>query len=76
MLILTRKKGESIVVNEHITITILESSDGKVKIGIDAPKNVTIHREEVFEEIKEENTTAKTKVNIDTKELNNFLKNS
>lgn len=58
MLILTRKKNESIIINNDIEITILESDDGKVKIGIDAPKSVKIHRKEVFDAIIEENKQA------------------
>ena len=58
MLILTRKLGESIVVDSEIQVTVLEVSDGKVKLGIEAPKSVRIHRKEVFESIREENREA------------------
>lgn len=74
MLILTRKKGESIVIDENIEITILESSDGKIKLGIEAPKNVLIYRKEVYESIQEENKSAKSNKDIDIKLLKNFLK--
>ena len=55
MLILNRKAGESIVIGENIEVKILEVVDGKIKIGIEAPKNVSILRKEVQEEVKAEN---------------------
>ncbi len=58
MLILTRRIGESIRIDEHVKITIVEVEGKSVKIGIDAPRSVSIHREEVFLRIKEENTQA------------------
>ncbi len=58
MLILTRKAGESIRINDNICITIVEVDGKTIKIGIEAPKTITIHREEVFLRIKEENLKA------------------
>lgn len=55
MLILNRKAGESIILNEEIEVTILEITDGKIKLGIEAPKNVTILRKEVYEAVRAEN---------------------
>ncbi len=55
MLILNRKIDESIILDDNIEIKILEIQDGKVKIGIEAPKEVTILRKEVYEEVIEEN---------------------
>ena len=74
MLILTRKKGETIVIDDNIEITILDAGDGKVKIGIEAPKNIDIHRKEVHESIQEENRQAKSNKKIDLSSLKNFLK--
>lgn len=74
MLILTRKKGESIIIDGNIEVTIIESSDGKVKLGIEAPKNIDIHRKEVHESIQEENKSAKYSNKIDISSLKNFLK--
>ena len=54
MLILTRKVGESINIGDDITITILGVSGQQVRIGINAPKNVAVHREEIYERIKRE----------------------
>ena len=55
MLILNRKIGESIILGDDIEIRILEVQDGKIKIGIEAPKDVTILRKEVYDEVIEEN---------------------
>ncbi|SER83258.1 carbon storage regulator CsrA [Lachnobacterium bovis] len=55
MLALTRKKGESLVINNNIVVTILEVRGDQVKVGITAPKEVPIYREEVYVQIKEEN---------------------
>lgn len=58
MLILTRKVGESIRINENICVTIVDVDGKNIKIGIEAPKTISIHREEVFLRIKEENKKA------------------
>lgn len=58
MLILTRKVGESIRISENICVTIVDVDGKNIKIGIDAPKSISIHREEVFLRIKEENQKA------------------
>ena len=51
MLVLSRKKNESIVINNDITITIVEIRGDKVRLGIVAPKDVSVHRQEVWEAI-------------------------
>jgi carbon storage regulator len=51
MLVLSRKKNESIVINKDITITVVEIRGDKVRLGIVAPKEVPVHRQEVFEAI-------------------------
>ncbi len=58
MLILTRKTGEGIAIGDHIKIKLLEIRGGQVKIGIEAPNQIPVHREEVFERILEENKKA------------------
>ena len=55
MLALTRKKGESIVINNNIEISVLEIRGDQIKIGITAPKDVPIYRKEVYKQIQEEN---------------------
>jgi carbon storage regulator len=58
MLVLSRKKNESIVVNDNIVITIVEVRGDKVRLGIDAPREVPVHRQEVRESIlREQNLT-------------------
>jgi len=52
MLILTRRVGESLMVGEEITVTVLGVKGNQVRIGIDAPKDVAVHREEIFQRIK------------------------
>lgn len=51
MLVLSRKKNESIVINNDITVTVVEIRGDKVRLGIVAPKEVPVHRQEVFEAI-------------------------
>jgi carbon storage regulator len=55
MLILTRKLGEKINIGDDITVTLLEIKGTQVKLGIDAPKRIGIHRNEIYEKIREEN---------------------
>ena len=53
MLILTRKIGESLIIDNNIKVTILDDNNGQIKIGIDAPREVSVHREEVYERIQD-----------------------
>ncbi len=54
MLILSRKMGESIHVGDSVTVTVLGVSRGQVKIGIEAPRELTVHREEIYQRIQDE----------------------
>jgi carbon storage regulator len=62
MLVLSRKKNESIIINDNIIVMVVEVRGDKVRLGIDAPKEVSVHRREIYEAIKhceaakEENT--------------------
>lgn len=58
MLALTRKKGESIVINNNIEISVLEIRGDQIKIGISAPRDVPIYRKEVYLQIQEETKEA------------------
>ncbi len=58
MLILSRKKDESIVINDNIEISIVDIKGDHIKIGIKAPKDVKIYRQEVYEAIQKENEAA------------------
>ena len=54
MLILTRRAGETVMIGSDITITVLGVKGNQVRIGINAPKDVAVHREEIFERIQSE----------------------
>jgi carbon storage regulator len=54
MLVLSRKKDERIIIGDQITVMVIEIRGDKVRLGIDAPKEVTVHREEVYEAIRRE----------------------
>jgi len=70
MLALTRKKGEALMINNNVEITILEVRGDQVKIGIDAPKDVPIYRKEVYLQIQEENKASFSPEGLDAlKEL-------
>ena len=58
MLVLTRKPDQSIMVGNDIEITVLEVRGEQVRLGIRAPRTVTVHRKEVFEQIRQENQSA------------------
>lgn len=64
MLALTRKKGEALVLNNNIEVTILEIRGDQVKIGVSAPKEVPIYRKEVHLQIQKENETAASEANL------------
>lgn len=66
MLVLTRKLGESIAIDDHIKITVLMIKGKQVRLGIQAPKETKIHREEVYDAIKNQNQAAvKTPSEVD-----------
>ena len=58
MLALTRKKGESIVIGDDITITVLSVSGESVKLGISAPRHIPVNRQEIYNQILEQNQEA------------------
>lgn len=59
MLILTRKTGESIVIGDDIVITVVDAGRDQVRIGIEAPRSVSVHRHEVYQQISNENEAAR-----------------
>lgn len=61
MLILSRKMGESIHLGDSVTVTVLGVARGQVKIGIDAPRELSVHREEVYRRIQEEQARVASK---------------
>lgn len=54
MLILTRRVGETLMIGEQVTVTVLGVKGNQVRIGINAPKELSVHREEIFQRIKRE----------------------
>ena len=74
MLILTRKVEESIRIGDGITIKILAVGDGQVKIGIEAPKNLAVHRTEVYEQIQKQNREASQTAKTDVASIAQVLK--
>ncbi len=65
MLVLTRKLGESIAIDDHIKIVVVQIKGKQVRLGIKAPKETKIHREEVYKAIQEQNTEAsQTDINV------------
>ena len=58
MLILTRRVGESLMIGDEINVTVLGIRGNQVRIGVNAPKEVAVHREEIYERIKQEQTGA------------------
>ncbi|EGG33963.1 MULTISPECIES: carbon storage regulator CsrA [Paenibacillus] len=58
MLILSRNKGQKIMINDNIVLSVIEVNGDQVRIGIEAPANVTIYREEIYEAIKQQNQNA------------------
>jgi len=58
MLVLSRKINESIMIGDQIEVIVLDVRDGHVKLGIKAPREISVHRQEIYVEIKQENTQA------------------
>lgn len=58
MLVLTRKSGQGIWIGDDVRVVVLESKDGQVRLGIEAPAEKAIHRDEVYKKIKEQNIIA------------------
>jgi carbon storage regulator len=65
MLVLTRKKSQSLMIGDNIEITVIDVQDGQVKLGVSAPRDISIHRKEIYLEIREENKKA-SQINLDT----------
>lgn len=76
MLALTRKKGDSIMISDNIEIVVLEVQGDQVKLGINAPRSVAVHRKEIYDLIQQENKSAQnvSKGTLDL--LGTMLKNN
>ena len=76
MLALSRKKGESIIIGDHIEIVVLSVSGDQVKLGIAAPRSIAVNRKEIYEQIQIENRKAATAMAvapIDVDEFNRLI---
>ncbi len=69
MLVLSRQRDESIIIGDHIVVTIVDIRGDKVRLGIDAPTEIPVHRREVYEAIQRENLRAAHLDTSDTREL-------
>ena len=58
MLILTRRVGETLMIGDEVTVTVLGVKGNQVRIGVNAPRDVTVHREEIYERIKQDQQEA------------------
>lgn len=61
MLILTRRVGETVVIGDDVTVTVLGVKGNQVRLGVNAPKEIAVHREEIFERIKREQADEQAK---------------
>jgi carbon storage regulator len=69
MLILTRRVGEAVVIDEEVTVTVLGVKGNQVRIGVNAPKSVSVHREEILERIKSERAASGSVDTADSDDL-------
>lgn len=60
MLILTRRVGETLMIGDEVTVTVLGVKGNQVRIGVNAPKDVSVHREEIYERIKKEQSESQS----------------
>ncbi len=74
MLVLTRKLGESIAIDDHIKIVVVQIKGKQVRLGIQAPKETKIHREEVYTAIQEQNKESLSSNNASIAQLSKALK--
>jgi len=74
MLVLTRKAGESVMIGDDVVITVLEARGDVIRLGINAPKDVRVHREEVYRELQAANRAAASPADEVVEELTRTLR--
>ncbi len=73
MLVLSRKKNESIVINDDITVLVVEIRGDKVRLGVEAPKETSVHRREIYDAIQRGESKPVTPLNQDSNNFNKYL---
>lgn len=58
MLVLSRRKGESVIIGDGIKVTVIDVRGDQIRLGIDAPRSISVHREEIYQQVLEENAAA------------------
>ena len=76
MLIFTRKLGEKITIGDHTMVTLIEIKDNQVRLGIEAPRHISVHRQEVYERIRLSNLASSEVAATDILEASSILKDS
>ncbi len=73
MLVLTRKKGEKIVIGDNIVLTVVDIKGDQIQLGIEAPRDIPVHREEVYKEIQEENIKSRKTEKLSLESIQKLL---
>lgn len=76
MLVLTRKVGESINIGDEVTVKVLEVNGANIKIGINAPRDISIYRQEVYDRIRQENISSVSNNEMDIMQAVNIWQTS
>jgi carbon storage regulator len=76
MLVLTRKVDQSIMIGDHIRVVVVDVRGDQVKLGIDAPRDVMVYRQEIYQEIQAENQRAALKKQVDLGSLEKVVRRS
>ena len=74
MLIFTRKLGEKITIGDHTVVTLVDIKDNQVRLGIEAPRHISVHRQEVYERIRKANLASAEVVSTDIMVASSMLK--